>query len=301
MLGSHIGELAALATASLWTLSTMTSTAAGKYVGSIAVSFIRMVVGCLLMMVYGWFVIGSFLPTDASADVWLLLGISGVLGFFFCDACLMKAMLLIGPRLVLLIYALMPPLTAVASLAIGDVLTIRDWAAMGTTLVGVAWVVLERPEGEHAALSPRTRRWGIALAMFGTVTSALGIVISRLVMDGYYDQPVAATLIRALASLPGYFLLITLCRRWPNMIAAAANSKAMFPLMLGAVMGPFLGNVFIMFSLQNTPAGVVTTITATMPVLILPFSIFYYREKISLRAIGGAVVAVAGVALLMLP
>lgn len=302
MLTAHIGELAALCTAAFWTLSTMTSTAAGKYVGSIAVSFFRMVIGCLLMMAYGRFVIGSFLPTDAGTDVWLLLGISGVLGFFFCDACLMKAMLLIGPRQVLLIYALMPPMTALASLAIGDVLTLRHWAAMGTTLVGVAWVVFERPEGEHAALSPRTRRWGIALAVFGTLTSAIGIVISRLVMDGYdHPDPVAATLIRALASLPGYILLITLWRRWPNMLAASVNPKAMIPLALGAVMGPFLGNVLIMFALQHAQASVVATITATMPVLILPFSVFYYREKVSLRAIGGAVIAVAGVALLMLP
>ena len=36
------------------------------------------------------------------------------------------------------------------------------------------------------------------------------------------------------------------------------------------------------------------------PVLILPFSILFYHEKVSLRAIGGAIVAVAGVAMLML-
>jgi drug/metabolite transporter (DMT)-like permease len=37
-----------------------------------------------------------------------------------------------------------------------------------------------------------------------------------------------------------------------------------------------------------------------MPVLILPFSIFHYREKISLRAAFGAIIAVSGVAMLML-
>jgi drug/metabolite transporter (DMT)-like permease len=38
-----------------------------------------------------------------------------------------------------------------------------------------------------------------------------------------------------------------------------------------------------------------------MPILILPFSIFLYRERISLRAVVGAVVAIAGVALLSVP
>ncbi|MBU4272609.1 MAG: DMT family transporter [Planctomycetes bacterium] len=300
MFGSHVGELAALGTATLWTLSSLTVTAAGKHVGSVAISFLRMAIACALMMVYGQLVAGSCLPTGADLQTWLLLGISGILGFFFCDACLMKAMLLIGPRLVLLIYSLTPPLTALASLCIDDVLTLRDWAAMGATLAGVAWVVLERPNRDNPTHSPHNRRWGIALALFATTTSALGMVISREVM-GYYDQPVAATLIRALASLPGYIVLITLWRRWPDIIAAARHRQAMAPLALGAAMGPFLGNVLIMVALTSTPAGVVTTITATMPVLILPFSVLFYREKISLRAVGGAFVAVAGVALLMLP
>jgi drug/metabolite transporter (DMT)-like permease len=37
-----------------------------------------------------------------------------------------------------------------------------------------------------------------------------------------------------------------------------------------------------------------------MPVLILPCVIVLYREKVSLRAAGGAVLSVIGVALLML-
>lgn len=300
MFGAHIGELAALGTATLWTLSSLTVTTAGKHVGSIPISFIRMVIACALMMVYGQLVVGSCLPTDADLQTWLLLGISGILGLFICDACLMKAMLLIGPRLVLLIYALMPPLTAVASLCIDDTLTLRDWAAMGITLVGVAWVVFERPSEDNPTHSPHNRRWGIALALLATVASALGMVISREVM-GYYDHPVSATLIRTLASLPGFIILITLWRRWPDIIAAVRHPPAMVPLALGATMGPFLGNVLIMFALTSTPAGVVTTITATMPVLILPFSVLFYREKVSLRAVGGAFVAVAGVALLMLP
>ncbi len=41
-------------------------------------------------------------------------------------------------------------------------------------------------------------------------------------------------------------------------------------------------------------------IISTTPVLILPFAILLYREKVSLRAAGGAALSVAGVALLAL-
>jgi drug/metabolite transporter (DMT)-like permease len=39
---------------------------------------------------------------------------------------------------------------------------------------------------------------------------------------------------------------------------------------------------------------------AIMPVLIIPFAILIYRERVSLRAVFGAVLAVAGVAMLFL-
>jgi drug/metabolite transporter (DMT)-like permease len=56
-----------------------------------------------------------------------------------------------------------------------------------------------------------------------------------------------------------------------------------------------------MLALQKCHVGVVTTILATIPVMILPFSVFMFGERVSVRAVGGALVAAIGVALLMLP
>jgi drug/metabolite transporter (DMT)-like permease len=69
----------------------------------------------------------------------------------------------------------------------------------------------------------------------------------------------------------------------------------------GAFVGTVVGISMCMLALQNCHVGVVTTILATIPVMILPFSAYLYSDRVSLRAIGGAIVAAAGVALLMLP
>ena len=110
----------------------------------------------------------------------------------------------------------------------------------------------------------------------------------------------SATLIRAIVALPGYIVLITLWRRWPAMLAGSRNLRAVAILTFGAAVGPFIGVALSLVALRHAPTGVVATIIATMPVLILPFSILLYREKVSLRAVGGALVAVAGIAMLML-
>ena len=111
----HVGELAALATALLWTFSALAWTAAGKHVGALAVMFIRLVIAAGLLIVYSRVRITLWLPTDADARTWLILGLSGVFGFFLADLCMVKAFLLIGPRLSLLVGSFTPPLTAVLS------------------------------------------------------------------------------------------------------------------------------------------------------------------------------------------
>ena len=95
---AHLGELAALATAILWTVSALAVTAAGNRVGSLAVTFFRLIIAAVLMMACGRIAHGHWLPADASPSDWLLLAISGFFGFFLCDICLFEAMLEVGPR-----------------------------------------------------------------------------------------------------------------------------------------------------------------------------------------------------------
>ena len=70
MSGLQIGELASLATALLWTLSALAWTLAGKHIGAVAVSFIRLVIASALMMLYEYAARGLCLPTDAGIRTW---------------------------------------------------------------------------------------------------------------------------------------------------------------------------------------------------------------------------------------
>ena len=296
----QIGELAALATAVLWTLSALAWTSAGKHIGALTVSFLRLVLAVGMLMAYGYLRRGLPWPSDADPRVWQMLGLSGFLGFFVSDLCLFKAFLIIGPRLSLLVTSLTPPLAAViAWVWYGRSLGPRAWLAMAITLAGVLWVVLERRDGDECPHGAKQLRYGLFLACVATIVQAVGMVLAK---DGVADyDPAASALIRILGAMIGYLLLITLLRRWRPMIAASRQRKPMLILLGGAVVGPAVGVSLCMLALQNCQVGVVTTILATIPVMILPFSVYLYGERVSVRAIGGAFVAAVGVALLMLP
>jgi drug/metabolite transporter (DMT)-like permease len=299
---AQIGELAAMTTAVLWTLSALAWTSAGRHIGALSVCFIRLAITCLMLMTYGSLVRGLPLPTDAAADCWIVLGISGFMGYFLSDLCLFKAFLLIGPRLTLVIQSLMPPLAAVVSWAfLGDPLNARHWLAMGVTLLGVVWVTLEQPpaiESKEMAPSPQHGRLGVTLALMAAVAQAVGTVLSKKGI-GDYDA-VAATFIRVLGAMIGYLILLTLLGRWPRIFRAARHTRAMVIVTFGSLVGPFAGVALFLVALRHCNAGIVATIVSTTPVLILPFLIVVYRERVSLRAVGGAVLSVLGVALLVL-
>jgi drug/metabolite transporter (DMT)-like permease len=66
----------------------------------------------------------------------------------------------------------------------------------------------------------------------------------------------------------------------------------------GAIMGPFLGVWLSLVAVKMIPAGIAATLNAMTPIMVIPVVIFYYKEKVSYRAVLGAVVAFIGVALL---
>lgn len=298
MNGLHAGELAAAGAAVLWTLSAVAWTSAGRRIGSLAVSFHRLLIAAILLMLLGGLARGRWFPSDAPSEAWLFLGLSGLVGFFLCDACLFTALVWIGPRLTLLLQSLAPPTAAIVSWAfLGEGLTSRHWWAMVVTVAGVVWVVLERsPRPENSPHAPARLRLGLTLGVIAALAQALGMVLARRGI-GQYDAG-GATLIRIVGSLPGYLVLFTLLRRWPAVLRSLGQARAMATVAWGSVVGPFLGVMLVMVALRHTPAGVVTTLVNTMPVLILPVSIAVYRERVTLRAAGGAVVSVAGVAMM---
>lgn len=294
MHGIPLGPAAAVGTAVLWTFSALAWTSAGRHIGALAVSFLRLVLATALLCGHLRLVGGQWLPWDTSAQTWFALGVSGLLGFFLSDLCLVKAFLLIGTRRSLLIQSLVPPITALCSWAyLGEVMVPRQWMGMLVTLAGVSWVLRERAVDRPCP--PQQWRSGVILALVAALAQSVGFVLTK---EGLGDSDVmAATLIRILGGIAGYIPLVTVLGRWPAVSRAMLQVRPMAIVAAGSVIGPFVGVALSLVALRHCPAGVATTIFNTTPVLILPFAVFLYQERLTLRAMGGAVVAVCGVAL----
>ena len=294
----YVGQLAALSTALLWAVCALSFEAAGRRIGSMTVNLVRLVMAWGMFAVYGLVMRGLALPTDATGEMWLWLGLSGLVGFFLGDLCLFRAFLLIGPRLALLIMSLAPPMTALIGwAALGERLTVWNWLGMGITLAGVSWVVSER-KVEAAVSTWKVTPWGVLLALIGAAGQAVGMVLAKKGLGDY--DPFAAAQIRVTSAIAGFALLFVALRWYPRVFRSLRDGRAMALTAFGAAVGPFVGVSLLLFSLKHLPSGLAQTFVATMPVIVLPLTIVVYKERVSLRAWLGVGLAVGGVAMLFL-
>ncbi|MBN1441801.1 MAG: DMT family transporter [Planctomycetes bacterium] len=296
---AHAGEIAALVTALCWTFSLLSFTAASRRIGSLSVNIIRLVIALLLFSAHGLIFRGRLLPTDAPAHTWLWLLLSGFVGFFLGDLCLFKSLMLVGPRLTSLLMSLAPPLTAILGIfMLGEHLTAWNWTGMAVTVLGVSWVILERTGGEGIA-AQRPSLGGIALGALAALGQAAGLVFAKLGLRDDYD-PFAGTHIRVMAGVAGFGVLLGLIGWYPRVYQALRQPRAVALVFFGAFLGPFLGVALLLLSVRTITTGVAQTIVSILPVTVMPFLIWLYRERVSARAFLGACIAIAGVAMLFL-
>jgi uncharacterized membrane protein len=300
------GELAALGTAACWVVTALAFERAGKRIGSLSLNLIRLLIALVPLSLWGLFTRGHALPLDVDANAWSWLALSGVIGLVIGDLCLFRALVLIGPRLATLIMASVPVwTTAFGFVFLGETLGARELLGIGLTVGGIGWAIATRPAAtpeQPASETPSETMSGLAgngvlLAFAGALGQAGGLVASKHGMGDY--DPFAATQIRVLAAVLGFAALVTVSRWWPRVITAVRDSKAMLPTAVGAIAGPFLGVGLSLLAVQLAPTGVAASLMATTPILMLPIARLR-GESIGVAGLFGAVLAVLGIALLLL-
>lgn len=303
MFQSHFGEIAALLTAVFWTATSMSFEAAGKRIGSLSVNLLRLYLAYMIYSVYLYFTRGMIFPTDASTHAWVWLSISGIVGFAIGDLLLFQAFVVVGARISMLIMALVPPITALIGwMILGETLSVMNILGMILTFTGVVLVVLKR---EAKGSNEKNKKFkfsypvsGLLLAFGGAIGQAVGLVLSKYGM-GDYDA-FAASQIRVLAGLIGFTFIFIFMRKWDRVIKSFSNKKGLMFTVIGSIFGPFLGVSFSLMAIQYTNTGVAATIMSIVPVLIIPPAILFFKERINVKEIVGAALAVGGVGLLFL-
>ncbi len=298
----YLGELAALATATLWAFSSIAFTLGGQRVGSVIVNRARLVMAVVLLGVAHWLLIGKLFPWDAGLDRFLWLGASGLIGLVIGDSMLFQCYVLVGARIGVLLMSLSPVVgTLLAWVFLGEVLTLGEIGAVALALAGVTWVVLERGKGgAPGAGEGRNYGRGILYGIGASACQAIGLVVAKPgLADGF--PALSATMIRMMAAMLAMWLIATATGTAGHTIRRVrADRRAALAILAGSFIGPFLGVWLSLIAVQSARVGIASTLMAMTPVVSLPLVPLFFNERVSPRAVLGTLVAVAGIALMIL-
>ncbi|MBD3233767.1 MAG: EamA family transporter [candidate division Zixibacteria bacterium] len=297
-----IGELAALTTALCWAFTSIFFTLGGMRVGSVVVNRVRLLIAVVFLSISHLVYTGQLIPIDAEPRRWFWLGISGLIGLVIGDAMLFQAFVVIGPRLSILLMSFVPVISAfLAYILLGEILSLVELAAIAVVIGGISWVVLERDinNNRHKQLTTKQFSIGILLGFGGAFGQAGGLLASKVGLEGGFSA-LSGNLIRMIVAASIMWILTIAVGEAKRTISRLKDTKAFTAIIGGSFFGPFVGVWMSLIAIVHTKIGIASTLMTLTPILVIPLSHYVFKERISVRAVLGTIVAVAGVALLMM-
>jgi drug/metabolite transporter (DMT)-like permease len=307
-----LGEFVALATTLSWSIGIFPFTEAAIRMGPNPVNHIRLFLAVVFLTLLSIiFLPLSFIElfTTPMPEHWLWFGASGVIGLALGDYFGFTSFVILGPRVGSIFTTLAPAAALFAGFfMIGERINIIGIVGIIITISGVIWLTLSR--GSKAAMKDHeigNVRKGIVFAILSAVCQGIGVVLANKGFETQLnnsDLPFfQATWIRMIsATVIIYMITISQgkLKQITQPVLENKNNGLIFTLG-GTIFGPVVGVSLSMLavSLLHNKPSVAQTIFSLVPVFVLPLSYLFYRERITLKAIIGALIAITGVIVLI--
>lgn len=293
------GEIAALLTAVAWTAAAMIFERASKKTGVTSVNTYKVIFGTLYLAILSVLLGNSIFPFDLPAKSWIYMSASGIVGFVIGDYFLFNAYVMIGSRISMLLMSVSVPLTVVASYIIFKE-SIRGWGIYGMilTITGVFVTIIAGKKEAVKEISGSGYIKGVMYGFLSAIAMAMGTLFTKVGAENV--SPVAATQVRLLSALIGFIIFAFVFQKTPELLNTLGDFGSLKIIALGSVFGPFIGVGALLFALQHSKAGIVSTITSLTPVLIIAPTVIFFKKKVTILEITGACIAVGGVSILFL-
>lgn len=292
-----IFPLAALAAALTWAFAGIVSANPAKALGALAFNRIRMAM--VFAMLAAWTLLSGGWTTLSPDIAWPLV-VSGFIGIFIGDTALFLTMNRLGPRRTAILFALNAPMSVgLGWLLLGETLHRQTLLGIAITLGGVILAIIygKRKDQLHSWENVTGALWvGVLLGLAAALSQSVGALIARPIMETGVD-PVAASMVRvgvaALCLLAIGFYPHKALRPQTSLTAPLLSQVA-----LSGLLGMGIGMTLLLFALRGGEVGIITTLSATTPAMILPILWWRTKEAPASGAWAGAALVIIGSALI---
>ena len=296
-------ELSGLVAALCWTVSSLMAPKLIERFGTMRFNTFRIITASTVLLLI------SAITQSFDASLWQhknSIILSGILGIFLGDTCLFSAVHRLGPRRAGILFATNAPISILLSwLFLNERLSLWQLFACGLVLSGVVIAILfgKRQQTHKWEQTKGRLSIGILMSLGGALGQASGALLSKpALLDG--ADPIAVSALRvstgAIALVVAYSFYYR--HRLPNSATPfnLLTSKDFLGLATIAIVGMVTGMSILVWGIGHADIGLVTTLSATVPVLILPGLWITTKQRPSGGAWLGAILVVMGASLIIL-
>jgi drug/metabolite transporter (DMT)-like permease len=296
--------IAAILATIFFSLSAVSGKRLSHHLSGVEINFWRFLLSAFLLGAYAH----TFGPGLGGGALGIFF-ISGILGFGVGDYGLFRAFPILGSRLTMVMTQCLaaPIAAAIEWLWLGNGLSLGQVLAGTLILVGVG---LALAPSETSQVDKKHWKAGIMWGLMSAFGQGFGAVLSRkagsLVTEGVTVDGLTAAYQRVLGGLAMMAVLLLLRKIKVRNGGSIATEIALTPasvkwliamIVLNALCGPTLGVGAYQWALNvnNLPAGIVLSVVALSPLVIIPFAMKFEGERPSLHSVLGSLIAVGGV------
>ena len=302
---TYIYYLAALGAAFCWASASMLARYPVKEIGEFAFIRIRMVISFLFLALICFFS-GRF--SNINFQQIDLIVLSGLIGIFFGDSFLFACLRRIGPRRTQLLFSFHAPFTAI----LGFFFYSETWSGkslVGSILIcfGVFIAISSRYESAEKTipLYKETVELGIigklnntkknlqfvGLGLAAALCQAVGVLLLKPIFQTGDGDPILVSTLRiGVATLALISIRVSArFKAWKKL-----NFRLLLQIALNGTVAMVIGMTLLVFALVGGNIGIVATLAATAPILILPMLWVIDKKMPNVTAWLGAVFAVMG-------
>jgi drug/metabolite transporter (DMT)-like permease len=295
-----VGYSAALLAATLWSVTGLLATGPVRSIGVIPFNALRMF--SVAIILFSWLMLTNQWQWPES-DALRALILSGFIGIYLGDTLLFFSVKILGPRMAGLLFATNAPI----SFAFGVFILHESYYWLNLVGVfavsaGVFIAIISRSKAgnHHLEIANGNVKIGLLTGFGAALCQSLGTLILFDTMRSGQD-PVFASMIRI--SVAFIFLFISLF--FPAFSGGFKSylkltKKLYSQILLSGMLGMGIGMSLLLWAVTVAPLGIVSILSATTPVMILPILWVWTKQRPALPSFIAAAILVSGTAMIFI-
>ena len=292
-----ISYIFALSAAAIWSLTGLISTRAVRYFGSYNFNFLRLVGIIVLFTPYAYI---HWSPIYFENSIIIAIALSSIIGIVIGDTFLYICLKRLGPRREALLFSVQIPCTILmADIFLNALPNFYQLLGCGLIFFGIIVAIqfnktIENDDLENIQGNKLVGLYaGIGLA----VCQAIGIIIMKPILIN--TDPITISYLRVLIAAIGMLLSFTFLPKM-NLLTKMKDLKQTSIAILCGLMGMGVGMTLFIIALKNGNPGVVSALSSTMPIMIIPFLWIATKNYSGHLSVLGALITCIGAAVIFL-